>query len=106
MFLSFVPTCPWGDVEFGPSGFAAIGIAENDNGVFSVSGTGDFNGDGFADVLIGTYRSPNYILYGDQMWVIMRAFCCRAFDEALVIELSASGSVLVLTVLVTFANCL
>ena len=41
------------DIVLGTGGFVLIGVAGNDQAGFSVSGAGDVNGDGLADVIIG-----------------------------------------------------
>jgi hypothetical protein len=58
----------------GTTGFLLNGVAAIDNSGVSVSGAGDVNGDGFADLLIGAYlASPNalhsgqaYLVFGGQ----------------------------------------
>ena len=54
-------------------GFKILGAATNDWSGFSVSDAGDFNGDGYSDIIIGAYQSdPNsqdsagssYVIYG------------------------------------------
>jgi hypothetical protein len=57
----------------GNAGFRINGITSVDQSGYSVSGAGDVNGDGFADVVIGAPRAdPNgldsgqsYVVYGD-----------------------------------------
>ena len=61
----------------GSNGFRMTGIDENDQSGFSVSGAGDFNGDGFDDLIIGApYAEPveggprgngeSYVVFGRQ----------------------------------------
>ena len=50
-------------------GFSIIGVSADDGSGLSVSGTGDVNGDGFADVIIGApnannYAGISYVIYG------------------------------------------
>ncbi len=61
------------DIEAGAGGFAIRGSAEGDYSGVSVSGAGDVNGDGLADLLIGAHRSSpggrsrageSYIVFG------------------------------------------
>lgn len=47
-------TIPSGD---GSQGFVIYGVDARDYSGFSVSGAGDFNGDGLSDLLIGAYRA-------------------------------------------------
>ncbi len=60
------------DVQAGKGGFVIRGSAENDSG-WSVSGAGDVNGDGLADLLIGapgaapegrSYAGESYVVFG------------------------------------------
>ena len=56
----------------GSDGFKISGIANNDNTGNPVSGAGDVNGDGFADLFVGAYRangagsarSTGYVVFG------------------------------------------
>ena len=56
----------------GSNGFIIIGDAADDNAGLSVSGAGDINGDGYADLIIGapvaspsgTWSGSSYIVYG------------------------------------------
>ena len=59
----------------GKNGFAINGINTGDDSGMSVSGAGDINGDGIADIIIGAwYASPNgnyqagqsYVIYGNK----------------------------------------
>ena len=53
----------------GTNGFKLDGEAVNDDSGYSVSPAGDFNGDGYADLLIGapghaSYTGRSYVVYG------------------------------------------
>ncbi|MBF0161000.1 MAG: FG-GAP repeat protein [Magnetococcales bacterium] len=53
----------------GSDGFRLDGVASLDNSGYSVSSAGDFNGDGFADLLVGAYgpnafQGAGYLLFG------------------------------------------
>ena len=71
MAQSFPPVLELSSID-GTNGFYFNGESEEDNAGFSVSGLGDFNGDGIDDPIIGApYASPNgnysgrsYILFG------------------------------------------
>ncbi len=55
----------------GDNGFQINGIAAGDNSGWSVSGAGDVNGDGYADIIIGAYSaSPNDRHFSGQSYVI------------------------------------
>ena len=59
-------------VAAGSNGFVIIGDKANDNAGLSVSGAGDINGDGFADLIVGapaaspngTWSGASYVVYG------------------------------------------
>ena len=49
----------------GSNGFVLPGVTNSGNG-YSVSGAGDINGDGVADLIIGTYQALKvYVVFGD-----------------------------------------
>jgi hypothetical protein len=58
----------------GTTGFMLNGLAAGDQSGFAVSGTGDVNGDGFADLLVGarwaaangSYSGQSYVVFGGQ----------------------------------------
>ncbi|MEA5625272.1 beta strand repeat-containing protein [Nostoc sp. UHCC 0251] len=55
----------------GSNGFVINGIDEGDNSGSSVSNAGDFNGDGFDDLIIGAYRaSPNDQFRAGESYVV------------------------------------
>ncbi len=55
----------------GSNGFVINGIDEGDNSGSSVSNAGDFNGDGFDDLIIGAYRaSPNDKFRAGESYVV------------------------------------
>ncbi len=45
-------------------GFSIIGASSNEGAGITVSGAGDFNGDGINDLLVGTYLGRSYLVYG------------------------------------------
>ncbi|MFO1038997.1 MAG: FG-GAP-like repeat-containing protein [Geminicoccaceae bacterium] len=52
------------DVAAGVGGFKIQGEGSSDSAGRSVAGAGDIDGDGFADLLIGSGRSACYVIYG------------------------------------------
>ena len=58
------------DIAAGQGGFALNGAAEGDFSGFSVSGAGDVNGDGLADLIVGAPRRPQRRLYSGQSYVV------------------------------------
>jgi len=59
------------DVAHGIGGFAMDGEGENDDSGWSVSGAGDVNGDGFADVVLGAPRvRPNDVADAGRTYVV------------------------------------
>jgi hypothetical protein len=77
------------DALDGGSGFRMDGATSNDYSGHSVAGVGDFNGDGFGDVLVGAYRAgengsdsgSSYLVYGH----------AGAFPAALDLDLLSGG---------------
>jgi hypothetical protein len=62
------------DVDAGNGGFVINGISANDYSGYSVAGAGDVNGDGFSDLVVGSYGDdPNgstsgasFVIFGGQ----------------------------------------
>ncbi len=68
-----LPPIELSDVAAGTGGFVINGIDTDDNSGFSVSGAGDVNGDGLADVIVGAGRADpggnfqageSYVVFG------------------------------------------
>ena len=54
----------------GTNGFAIYGIDEDDEAGYSVSGAGDFDGDGYDDLIIGAYRAGPNGSYSGQTYLV------------------------------------
>jgi len=70
-YLIFGKAAGWEmDMNLSMAGASFIGEGNNDRSGFPVAGTGDVNGDGFSDILIGTdnryytYRGQTYLIFG------------------------------------------
>ncbi|MFO1349407.1 MAG: integrin alpha [Gammaproteobacteria bacterium] len=62
----------------GVNGFKLSGVAAYDNSGIAVSGLGDVNGDGVADLLIGAHRaSPTAANLARAMWCLAEAGSAR-----------------------------
>ena len=65
---SATPSLHLGDLD-GTDGFTLLGIENEDYSGFSISGGGDLNGDGFADLLIGANNAgESYVVFGKSDW--------------------------------------
>lgn len=72
LYKTFPAVCYLANLN-GTNGFAINGIHEDDRSGASVSGAGDVNGDGIADILIGAPRpgkpGQTYVIFGSkQLW--------------------------------------
>ena len=57
--------------NLGSGGFRIEGIDEDDQSGFSVSGAGDVNGDGLADLIVGAYAAdPNGVVLAGESYVV------------------------------------
>ena len=52
----------------GTNGFRLIGIDDGDRSGGSVSSAGDVNGDGFADLIVGSGQGESYVVFGKASW--------------------------------------
>ena len=67
----------------GTNGFRLDGVAAGDRSGYSVSGAGDVNGDGLADLLIGAFGAPNGNLSGASYVVFGRDIAQDPFPASL-----------------------
>jgi len=73
--------------NLGSGGFRIVGIDPYDHSGFSVSGAGDVDGDGLADLIVGAYRGdPGGVATAGESYVVFGKFSSTAVD------LSALGS--------------
>ncbi len=54
----------------GSNGFRLDGVAEGDYSGYSVSGAGDVNGDGFADLIVGARHAAPHGLFSGSGYVV------------------------------------
>jgi hypothetical protein len=66
------------DVARGVGGFALDGEAEDDQSGRSVSGAGDVNGDGLADILVGAWRADSNGEFSGRTYVVFGFACSDA----------------------------
>ena len=81
---------PWTWVTLGSGGFRIEGIDAGDWSGFSVSGAGDVNGDGRADVIVGARAWPNGIPNAGESYVVFGKTSTSTVDLA---NLGSGGSV-------------
>ncbi len=71
-----VPPVELADVAAGTGGFVINGIDPGDGSGVSVSGAGDVNGDGLADLIVGaTHANPGGNIFAGQSYVVFGPSC-------------------------------
>lgn len=71
-----MPPVNLSDVAAGIGGFVINGIDPNDRSGLSVSGAGDVNGDGLADLIVGAYgANAGGSLFAGESYVIFGPSC-------------------------------
>src|SRR3954447_15249925 len=68
------------DIAAGHGGFALNGAAEGDFSGTSVSGAGDVNGDGLADLIVGAFGADPNGDYSGQSYVVFGKACGTAVE--------------------------
>ena len=80
----------------GSNGFTFFGFTNSDQSGYSVSGAGDFNGDGVADVIIGaSYADPNSVSNAGEVYVVFGGSTVGSGGSVSVTDLNGTNGIII-----------